>query len=103
MSSQEAVDRVLSTLTRELRASRRIGEIEKQIGRSRGYFSKVAAGKWRISIDLLMETLEALDLDPATFFAQAFAEDREGSPSGSAGRSADMSPASSPFRPHRAG
>ncbi|RMH18896.1 MAG: hypothetical protein D6696_12060, partial [Acidobacteria bacterium] len=73
MSSEEAVERVLQALAVELRATRRIGEIEAQVERSRGYFSKVAGRKWRISLDLLMKTLEILQIEPAVFFARALA------------------------------
>ncbi len=76
-TSKPAVDRILTTLSDHLRASRRIGEIEAMVGRSRGYFSKVAAGKWRISIDVLMHTLEVLEIEPQAFFETAFAEPDE--------------------------
>ncbi|MEM8963050.1 MAG: hypothetical protein AAGD38_16320 [Acidobacteriota bacterium] len=71
MTAEEAIDRVLEALALELRKTRRIGEIEAKIGRSRGYFSKVVARKWRISLDLLMQTLEVLEVDPPEFFARA--------------------------------
>lgn len=76
-SSPEGVERILRALGKALRATHRIGEIEAQVGRSRGYFSKVTAGKWRISLDVLLETLEILELDPATFFANALADPGE--------------------------
>ncbi len=74
MQSEEALDRILRALTTELRATHNIGSIEARVGRSRGYFSKVSARKWRISLDVLLRTLEVLEIDPETFFANAFAQ-----------------------------
>lgn len=77
MQAEEALDRVLRALKTELRATHNIGAVERRVGRSRGYFSKVSARKWRISLDVLLTTLEALEIDPGTFFANAFAPPRK--------------------------
>lgn len=74
MKADEALERILHALTTELRATRNIGSIEARVGRSRGYFSKVSGRKWRMSLDVLMQTLEVLDIDPEIFFANAFAQ-----------------------------
>ncbi len=74
MNSDEALERILQALTTELRATRNIGSIEARVGRSRGYFSKVSGRKWRMSLDVLFETLEVLEIDPEIFFANAFAQ-----------------------------
>lgn len=74
MNADDALERILRALTTELRATRNIGSIEARVGRSRGYFSKVAGRKWRMSLDVLFETLEVLDIDPEIFFANAFAQ-----------------------------
>jgi|GEM_PF-4109274 len=76
ITANEALERVLRELTTELRSTHNIGSIERRVGRSRGYFSKVTARRWRISLDVLLHTLEVLDIDPTTFFANALAQPR---------------------------
>ena len=49
----------------------RIGSIEAAVSRSEGYLRKFCRGNRTIPLDLLLESLQALGVDPATFFAKA--------------------------------
>ncbi len=72
MDSEVIRERILRALREEVRKHRgAISRLDRELGRSDGYLSKACQGKWSLSLDVLLQTLEALEVDPAFFFARA--------------------------------
>ncbi len=72
MVVEDARDRILRALKAELRKHRgEISRIDREIGHSDGYLSKACLGKWSIGLDVLLQALQALHIDPAAFFGRA--------------------------------
>ncbi len=70
--SQEAHQRIQQALRVELR--KRLGhirDVERQVSRSEGYLRRVCRGDRSISLELLLKSLEALEVEPGTFFSHA--------------------------------
>ncbi|MCP3962570.1 MAG: hypothetical protein GY719_32420 [bacterium] len=63
---------LLAALRAEVRKSwGRVGEIEERLGCSGGYLSKLCSGRNEFRLDLFLKSIDALGLDPATFFSKA--------------------------------
>lgn len=72
MTGDEARRAILDALRAEVR--RHWGEIgarEARLERSGGYLSKIARGAWSPPLDVLLATLDAFDLEPASFLGHA--------------------------------
>lgn len=72
MPWQETHQRLLAGLLTELRGQwGRIREVEESLGISTvGYLNKLCSGKRGIRLRFLLRTLDALDVDPASFFSR---------------------------------
>lgn len=72
MTGDEARRAILDALRAEIRRHwGEIGRREARMSRSGGYLSKIARGVWSPPLDVLMHTLDAFDLEPASFFGHA--------------------------------
>ncbi len=60
----------------ELRG-RSVSQVEKDLGRSRGFLGDALRGGKRLPIETILEVLELLQVDPESFFAGATANERE--------------------------
>ena len=58
-------------LLRRLIAARRmsLGELDDQLGHARGYLSRLLQGRTRLTYDILLKLIRAVDVDPAFFFS----------------------------------
>ena len=66
---------LLKTLIRFSQTNNR--EIEKRLGFSGGYLSRLLSGKIEIKIQHILAILELIELEPHEFFAMAFPADRK--------------------------
>lgn len=72
MSWEETHRRLVEGLRGEVRGRwGRIGEVEAHLGVSDGYLNKLCSGRNEFRLGLFLEVIEALGLDPTTFFARA--------------------------------
>jgi len=72
MTGDEARRAILDALRAEVRRHwGEIGEREARLGKSGGYLSRIGRGAWSPPLDVLLATLEELDLEPASFFGHA--------------------------------
>ncbi|MCP3959820.1 MAG: tetratricopeptide repeat protein [bacterium] len=49
----------------------RIAEIEERVSCSNGYLNKLSSGMHEFKLDLFLKTLDALEIEPASFFARS--------------------------------
>ena len=74
MSSEDWIQQIRVALRGELRKRRgRIRQVEEAISRSEGYLRSFCRGKSSLTIELLMQALEVMGVDPRLFFANALA------------------------------
>ncbi len=67
MTADEASTRILDALRLEIRKHwGHIGKKEAEVHRSGGYLSKILRRSWAIPLNILLDTLEAFEIDPAT-------------------------------------
>lgn len=72
MNSVEANQRLRAALKLELQRNfGRLGEVEKELGRSEGYLRKFVRGEISVPIDVLLRSLELLNAHPGRFFGRA--------------------------------
>lgn len=72
MKAEEARERILTSLRRELRKKwGRLGGIAEEIGRSPSYLSKICTNTLPVTLERLLEILQALEVEPADFFGEA--------------------------------
>ena len=72
MGWRDTHTRLRESLRGELRKQwGRIAEIEGRISCSNGYLNKLSSGIHEFKLDLFLKTLEALEIDPASFFSRA--------------------------------
>ena len=53
-----------------------VAQVEKELGRSRGFLGDALRGGKRLPIETILEVLDLLRVDPARFFAGATADER---------------------------
>ena len=70
-AAETPMQRLLEMLARERALSTHdsVVEIDVQVGRSSGYLGRVLRGEIGLQVDMLFRVLEALEVDPSSFFA----------------------------------
>ena len=53
-----------------------VAQVEKELGRSRGFLGDALRGGKRLPLETILEVLELLQVDPARFFAGATPDER---------------------------
>lgn len=82
MPNEEAIAGILSLLKRAIRSSGLSQkEVDRGIGVQPGYLSQVMIGRLDLKLKHLLKALEAIGVDPVSFFQLAFPVDRQLEPS----------------------
>jgi transcriptional regulator with XRE-family HTH domain len=83
MPNEEAIAGILSLLKRAIRSSGLSQkEVDRRIGVQPGYLSQVMIGRLDLKLKHLLKALDAIGVDPVSFFQIAFPADRQLQPSG---------------------
>ena len=73
MKSDLAHRRIRTALRAELkRRHGQIGQIEADLDRSEGYLSRFCRGDMDLTLEGCLEVLEALEIEPGSFFSTTF-------------------------------